>query len=428
MSFFRHVVSVFYRKHLSDQRRGLYTSIMEGIPAVILANFLGSAPILTAYIVYLGGGSAEVGLALAIPALANVVQLIAAYYIQRFNNRRLLLTIFGVMHRIVWVATGLIPFLVPEGSRVAVFIGMFLFSFIMGATSSIFFASLVADMVPAQVRGRYFGIRNTIHWAVASFSLLVGGQILQQFDQQTAFIILYAVSVLCVVWNGIELSRYPNPPFERSAASSSAGLFLKPLKDLSYMKATLFIALFILVQNIAVPLFSYVMLEILQVSIWWVTFITTVQMVVMMFSYYYWGIMNARFATRTLLLWTLPIIGASCVLWVGIEILPAILVLLIIHAALGFGLGGYNLLVFNFMIGDTPKADRPMYVAVFSALTGVTGFIGPLLGGRIYKQIENSPFWLQSYGISFLTGIVLLVLALTIGPVVMREGSHRRRS
>ncbi|MCQ6559015.1 MFS transporter [Paenibacillus mendelii] len=426
MSFFRHILSVFYRKHLSDQRRGLLTSIVEGIPAVMMANFLGSAPILTAYIVYLGGGSAEVGLALAIPALANMVQLIAAYYIQRFNNRRLLLTVFSVIHRIVWVATGLIPFLVPEGSRVAVFIGMFLFSFIMGATGGIFFTSLIADMVPAQVRGRYFGIRNTIHWAVASISLLVGGQILQQFEQQTAFIILYVISVLCVVWNGIELWRYPNPPFERSSESSSAGLFMKPLKDPSYMKATLFIALFILVQNIAVPLFSFVMLEILRISIWWVTFITTVQMIVMMFSYYYWGVMNARFATRTLLLWTLPIIGVSCVLWAGIEVLPVILVLLIVHAALGFGMGGYNLLVFNFMIGDTPKADRPMYVAIFSALTGLTGFVGPLLGGRLYKQIENSPYWLQSYGISFMTGIVLLMLALTIGPVVMRDGRKRR--
>ncbi|REE85177.1 putative MFS family arabinose efflux permease [Paenibacillus taihuensis] len=420
MSFWNHIISVFKRKELSEQRRGLLTSIIEGIPAVIIANLLGG-PILTIYIVYLGGTASDVGLVMAIPALANLVQLVAAFYMQKFTNRRLLLTIFGVLHRTFWVATGLIPFLVPEHLRVGVFIGLFLMSFLSASASSVFWTSLVADMVPPQVRGRYFGIRNTIHWAVGSIVLLVGGQILEQLNDQTGFIILYAISAVCTIWNGMELWRYPNPPFQKSEASSSAALFLKPLKDRGFMKATLFIALYILLQNIAIPLFSYVMLETLHISKWMITLITTVQMVVTMFSYYYWGNLNTKYDARTLLLWALPIIASSCVLWAGIEIIPVILVLVLVNIVLGFGLGGYNLLVFNFIIGDTPKSDRPMYVALFAALTGATGFVGPLLGGWIYKQIEDSPYWLQSYGISLFVGAALLVLALTIGPLVLRE-------
>lgn len=419
LSFWNHVMSVFRRKHLSDQRRGLLTSITEGIPANIIANLLGG-PILTIYVVYLGGTASDVGLVVAIPALANLVQLVAAFYIQRFTNRRLLLAVFAITHRTIWIATGLIPFFVTASLRVDVFIGMFLLSFVCASTSSVFWTSIIADMVPAQVRGRYFGIRNTIHWAVASVSLLIGGQILEQLDERTGFVLLYAVSAACTVWNAVELLRYPNLPFERSAASSSAALFGKPLRDAVYMKATVFIAAFILLQNIAVPLFSYVMLETLRLSKQWITVITTVQMVVTMFSYYYWGTMNARYATRTLLLWTLPIIAASCVLWAGIAILPVILVLVIVNVTLGVGLGGYNLLIFNFIIGDTPKSDRPMYVAVFSALTGMTGFIGPLLGGWIYKQIEDGAYWLQSYGVSAFIGIGLLVLTAAVGPFVLR--------
>ncbi|MBW7453850.1 MFS transporter [Paenibacillus sepulcri] len=419
MSFWLHLISVFRRKKLSDQRRGLLTSIMEGIPATIIGNLLGG-PMLTIYIVFLGGNSEDVGLAVAIPQLANLVQLVAAFSMQRFNNRRLLLTVFGITHRIIWVATGFIPFFVTEELRVPVFIGMFLVSFVSASTSGMFFTSMIADMVPMKVRGRYFGIRNTIHWAFASISLLVGGQILDHFNEQTGFVILYAVSAVCTVWNGIELWRYPNLPFERSMETSSAALFLKPLKDSAYMRAVVFIALFILLQNVAIPLFSFVMLEILDISKWRITVITTVQMIAMMFSYYYWGTLNTRFATRTLLLWTLPIISASCMLWAGIEILPALLVLIIVHCALGFGLGGYNLLVFNLIIGDTPKSDRPMYVAVYSALTGLTGFIGPLVGGYIYNWIDESPFWLQSYGISFLFGAAMLALSLTVGPLVFR--------
>lgn len=426
MSFLQHVVSVFYRKKLSSYRRGLMTSIVEGIPAVILGNILGG-PILTAYILYLGGASEEVGLVMAIPALANMFQLVAALYMQRINNRRLLLTITGAVHRLAWVATGLIPFLVAEQFRVTVFIALYLASFLMNAIASVFWTSLIADMVPAKVRGRYFGIRNTIHWALASLALLVGGQILEHFNEQTGFVILYGIAALCAVWNAIELSRYPNPAFEKSVESSSAGRFLKPLRDNSFMKATLFIALFILVQNIAVPLFSFVMLDILSISYLWVTIITMVQMIVMMVSYYYWGMLNSRFASRTLLLWTLPIIALSCMLWAGIELLPAIGVLLLAHIVLGFGQGGYNLVVFNFLIGDTPKADRPMYIALFSALTGLTGFIGPMIGGWIYKWIGDGPYWLQSYGIALMAGALLLALALTIGPLVLRVKPYTKR-
>ncbi|WP_256252748.1 MFS transporter [Paenibacillus sp. UNC496MF] len=400
----------------------MLTLILEGIPANIIANLLGG-PILTIYVVYLGGTASDVGLVVAIPALANLVQLVAAFYIQRFTNRRLLLFGFAVAHRALWAATGLIPFLVPKPLQVDVFIGLFLTSFACASTSSVFWTSIVADMVPARIRGRYFGIRNTIHWAVASVALLIGGQILQQLEERTGFVILYAASAACAVWNAVELWRYPDLPFERSAAPSSAALFAKPLRDAAYMKATVFVSAFILLQNIAVPLFSYVMLETLDLSKWWITVITTVQMIVTMFSYYYWGNLNARYETRTLLLWALPIIAASCVLWTGIELLPVLLVLIVVNAALGVGLGGYNLLIFNFIIGDTPKADRPMYVAVFSALTGATGFVGPLLGGWIYRRIEDGPFWLQSYGVSLIVGAALLALTLTAGPFVLKAGS-----
>lgn len=96
----------------------------------------------------------------------------------------------------------------------------------------------------------------------------------------------------------------------------------KPLRDRIYLLATLFLATFILIQNMAVPLFSYVM--------------------------------------------------------------------------------------------------RPMYIAVFSAFTGITGFIGPLVGGFIYKRVEDSPYWVQSYGISMFTGATLLIMALVIGPMVLK--------
>lgn len=272
------------RGNISAQRKSLRVAIMEGIPAVIIGNLLGG-PILTAYLLYLGASSSEVGLVLAIPPLANLIQLAAAFYMQRLTNRKLYMALSGVLHRSLWVLTGLIPLLVPAQGQVPLFVGMFLLSFLFASISGVFWSSLVADFVPSQVRGRYFGIRNTIHWAMGSIALLLAGQLLERFEEQTAFYILYVIAAICTAWNFYELCRYPNPPFERSATTSKAGMFLKPLGDRTFMKATLYIALFILIQNIAVPLFSFVMLDILAISYLQLTTITTVQMVVMMVCY-----------------------------------------------------------------------------------------------------------------------------------------------
>ncbi|MGO4543497.1 MFS transporter [Paenibacillus sp. 2TAB23] len=412
------------RRRMSEQRRGLHTAIVEGIPATIIGNLLGG-PLLTAYLLYLGAKSDAIGAALAIPAFANLVQLIIAFYMHRFENRRRYVMIFSLVHRSLWTATGLIPFWVPEGYWVAAYIVMFTVSYICAQSAGVLWTSLVADMVPAQVRGRYFGIRNTIHWAIASLCLLIGGQILNRLPEGSGFVVLYVICAAATVWNGIELYRYPNLPLERSIEASKWKRLKKPLGDLTYLLATLFLATFILIQNIAVPFFSYVMLDIVNFNYTWVTVITTIQMIVMMFSYYYWGNMNSKYSTRALLRWALPIIGVACLLWGGMAFLPAILVLIAVHIVLGVGVGGYNLLAFNFIIGDTPKSERPMYIAVFSALTGITGFAGPLLGGWIYKRVADSPYWVQSYGISMMTGATLLVMAFVIGPLVLKDNNQK---
>lgn len=192
------------------------------------------------------------------------------------------------------------------------------------------------------------------------------------------------------------------------------------------MLATVFIAGFILLQNTAVPLFSFVMLDVLEISYTQLTVVTVVQMIVMMISYYYWGTLNSRIPTITLLLWSLPIIALSCLIWIGMEIIPVLIILVLVHILLGVGQGGYNLLAFNFMIGETPKADRPMYIAMFSAFTGLTGFIGPMIGGALYEWSDGGAEWIQRYGISFFTGAAMLIVAVGIGPFILGRTKRRR--
>ncbi|MBP3964034.1 MFS transporter [Paenibacillus lignilyticus] len=408
----------FRNRKDSDQRKYLKIITNEGISGVLLAGLIGG-PFLTGYMLHLGASAAQIGVALAIPAFANLAQIFTAIVTHNIDNRRAYVFGYGVMYRLLWVLTGLIPFVLPQGYWVYAFIILYFLSYLCSNISGVIWASLIGDMVPAKVRGRYMGIRNTIVGGLAAAAVLFGGQLLEHYSQEKGFIILYSLAAVCMVWNGYHLFRYPNIPFEKSKESQKLRLLLKPLRDRSFMRATLFLAAWIFIQNVAVPLFSYAMLDVIKVSIQWVSIITTVQMIVMMISYYVWGNLNAKHGTKKTLMWTLPIIAASCILWGGIAWLPAIPVLVIVHVLLGIGTGGFTQLTFNFTIEDSPSAERTIYVAVYAMLTGFTGFIGPILGGEIYHHLKTMPVWMEQYGFSAMMGLVLLGIAVTVGRAML---------
>ncbi|MBD0379882.1 MFS transporter [Paenibacillus sedimenti] len=408
------------KRKISPNRRHLLVATMEGFPAVIIFQLLGG-PFLTGYLLYLGATSTEIGLVLAITTVVNIIQILMAVIMQKFSNRKLMLIIFGSMHRLIWPAVGLIPFLFPKDLWVAMYIVFYTVAHLGNAAGAVVWTSLISDAVPAPVRGRYFGIRNTILGAVSSLALFVGGQVLDRFPGGQGFQYLFIICGICAVLNVIAYCLYPNPPFVPSMETNPVGMMGKPLKDRAFLRAVLFLAVWLFVQGLTVPLFSYVMLKLMHVNYETVSLITVVHTLVMMGSYYVWGTLNARYSAQTLLLWSLPIIAAACLLWGTLVVLPSLVVLYAVHIVLGIGLGGFNQMVFAFTIGDTPKSERPMYIATYSALTGFAAFLGPIVGGKVYALITETPAWVQVYGMSTLVGIILLVLGVLVGRLVLGQ-------
>lgn len=414
--------AVLPRQSGSGTRHDLQIMNVEGIPATVIGFLLGGA-LQTSYLLHLGASSVQVGIALAIPQLANLVQIIGALVMQNYENRRLAVAILAGLHRTLWVATGAIPFLFPEHLWIPVYLLLVTISFISNSLGAVVWTSMVADIVPPSVRGNYFGFRNMFLNGIGSLVLYAGGKIVDTFSGGSGFTILFAVSALMVVWNIVMLLLYPNPPFEKSKETNQLRLMKKPFQDPTFLKSMLFIAMWLLLQCMAIPMFSYAMLEVLELNVQWVTAVSIAQTVAMMASFLMWGRLNSRYSARTLLFWTLPIISGSCLLWGVTGILPTLVVLFAVHILVGVGTGGFNMLMFNFSIGDTPKSDRPMFIGIFSALTGLAAFVGSILGGYLFEWTAGAPEWVQSKGIFTILGAVLLVAGLTIGSFALRDRS-----
>lgn len=407
-------------RKISNHRRNLWALTLEGVPAIIMLTLLGG-PFLTGYLLYLGATSEQIGIVLAMTTFVNFIQIFVAFLMQKMKNRYWPFVITGALHRVLWASTGLIPFIFPKDLWVAVYIILYTLAFVANAAVGVMWTSLVGDMVPAGVRGRYMGIRNTILNALGSIALFVGGQILDAYPGEKGFTILFTIIGIFTVLNIIGFINYPRIPMEKSTEVHFIPMLKKPFQDRMFLRAVLFLAAWLFLQGVTVPLFSYVMLDILHISYKWVSTITVVQTIFMMISLYIWGNLNVRYSNKQLLLCTLPIIACSCLSWGLIAVLPTIVVLFLVHILLGVGTGGFNQLAFNFIIGDTPKSERPMFIGVYSALTGFAAFLGPLLGGWLYKQMAVFSPWVRTYGISSSIGLLLLLFAIFVGRLVLSE-------
>ncbi|MBT2289611.1 MFS transporter [Paenibacillus albidus] len=404
----------------SLHRRNLRIATFEGMPSTIFQVLL-QGQFLTGFLLYLGASSSQIGFVLALTTLVNIAQIGVAFMIQKLPSRKWAMVTFIGLHRILWSSTGLVPFLFPQEYWVIAFIGLYTIAFMANTAGAVLWSSVISDLVPPRVRGRYFGIRNTFLNALGSLVMYGGGVVLDRYPGGHGFLILYIVVWIFSIANVIVFFFYPDVPFEKSDEREFLPMFRKPLHDKLFMKSTLFLAAWLLLQNLTVPLYAYVMLELLHINYETLSLLNVSQTIFMMGSFYVWGNLNAKYSNKRLLLWTLPIIAVSSLLWGLLSVLPMLLVLFAAHIVFGVGVGGFNQLAFNFIIGDTPKKERPMYMAVYAALTGLSSFFGPLIGGEIYEWIKAWPHWTQVFGMQLVVGILMILLAVLLGRRILKD-------
>lgn len=393
----------------------------EAVSTTIFANLI-AGPYLTGYLLHLGSNAGQIGFITAIPLLMNaVLVIISAFLMEKYTNRYRTAMVTLTFHRTLLCACGLIPFVVSSEWWVPTFIAMYIVLCFFGSLSSTPFTTLFADMVPTDMRARYFGIRFTLTGAAASLTLLAAGWMLDRVSQTTGFALLYTMGAILAVINMIHLFRYPKIPYTPTGNGLSLKYLYKPFRDKSFIKSILFVSFWIMAQGSTISLFSYVMLDIMSIKYEWVGISNTLLAIVSIAAYAIWGKLNTRWSNRRLLLWVFPINAVAVMLW-GIQAFaPVNVMLVVVYTFLGISMAGFLMLVFNFVMSDTPEKERPMYYAVYASMTGLFGFCGPLLGGLLFQFMKTWPLWFQEYGFFVCAGLVMLLASLTVSFRIFNE-------
>lgn len=368
-------------------RRWLPVITIEGALANVFTVLTGGA-FLTGLALWLGANDFQIGLLAAIPFLAQVTQLLSAYLVDKTGHRKTIAIWASVLARQIWWVMFFL-LLVPISWRLHALIAVvFIYGVaIMLATPA--WTSWMSDIIPDEIRGRYFGYRSAAVGVTTLGATIFGGILLDKLRAlgrpDIGFAVIVGTAGLFALIAVILLSRIPDRLPSEIRIGFDWERLIAPIKDRTFRHLLRVFFVWNMAIGLASPFFAAQMLNNLKMSFTQVSIYTCVFSIVAIVLYKPWGELIDRFGSKPVivfcafglaivpLVWWIPRQGYLWILWFEA----------IYSGALW---AGFNLGTFNIPIANSPKEGRTIYIAMFSLVTGLGFFIASLLGGALSQN------------------------------------------
>lgn len=149
----------------AEIRASLRASTLDGIFATLFSSITGGV-LISNFLIELNATPLQIGLLASMPMVANLLQPLGAYLADRTQSRRRYSLWIYSISRLLWLPLAIV-ILACSGNRnalqpmIVATLAAMLITHIMDAIGSASWLSWLATLVPRQLRGRYFGLRNS---------------------------------------------------------------------------------------------------------------------------------------------------------------------------------------------------------------------------------------------------------------------------
>jgi MFS family permease len=347
----------------------------EGLFAEVVSACSGGA-VLTGWALYLGAGPLLIGLVMALPQIAQLFQLPAAWTTSRLGSRRAAVVLVAVQRQVT-LPLVMLPFLhLPSAMSQAVLLGVTALSAILGVFGNNAWVSWMGDLVPRRIRGRYFGRRTALLTAGGALASAVAGLLLDGARRYglvgDGLGLLQALACASGAVTTLLMARQHEGRTSRQVEKVCSFGFnqaLAPLRDRSVRGFVAYLLAWNLATGIAGGFFSLFMLGDLRMGFTLVAIQGVGVAVVRMLTAPAWGILMDRVGARPVLV--ACSFGISVIPLIWLFPTPTCLWPLAIDSLLtGILWSGYNLAAFNLPLAISQRASRPFYLALFATVGG----------------------------------------------------------
>ncbi len=406
----------------SEVQRGMRLGVAEGaFNQMHLSLTVGT--LATGLALLLGATSFELGILGAMPVIGALMQFPAAWWIERFGDRRGV-AVVGSLGRQMWLIPALL-LLVPfsTSTRLTIFLLVTAIGQVLIATSINAWSHWMTDLIPPSVRGRYFGARGSLMGFAAMVTGYSGATLIDRGEaggwQDYAYIILLVVAAICGAVGSFLLTKQPEPPMTQNQRRSMRELLMMPLQHRTFRA---FAGTFIIWQvglGSAAPFFTAYGLTVLGLPLRTLALMDMLTALTTLVAQPQWGKLADRIGQRRVLL--MCMFGVVPLPWFWVISTPDRIWPLYVNAAMaGVMWAGLLMSQTNRLMEQAPADGRSAYFAAFSVATGVPYMLASLAAGAIVSFIGVQPIVLAGmpfhpYLFFFMASSILRLIATLLG-------------
>lgn len=369
--------------------RALHLSTAEGM---LYGAMQGAGEHFTAaYALALGATNGQIAVLVSAPQLLGAVaQGIAAQMGRVIRRRKRWLLTAALGQDLLWLPILFLGFVsLPDHLAVWWLIGMLAAYTAFSALASMVWGSIIAEVVPDRIRGRYFGGRSRWGTLANMAAFFAAGGLLYLLREQGVwgFACVFGLAfVFRAVSSGLLTTLVEVPHATEVRKPLGFGRFVRELFTTNLGRALLYFFAVSFMVNLASPYFTPYMLRDLKFDYLTFTLLEMVTIVGSVLSVTQWGAVADRTGNRRMLqisgtlISIVPLLWlfSSNVLWLGFAQLFS-----------GVVWAGFSLVSVNFIYDATDSENRIAYLGYFNAGVGLAVAMGALAGGVLIHYLPQ---------------------------------------
>jgi len=391
---------------------GLSKTVRKNLMWVLICILFGNVSFsitggtaLTGYVKALGASDFAYSLLLGAPYVAKFMQLITSYVLEKTRARRTLLIWFGIVGRMLWLPVGLVPYFIPTNQGMvqiwAILVLVMLLSCIC-AFNETAFNSLMADMVPVRISGRYFGARQCITMASGIAAGFIVSWLLDTLTAGGSLMGYTIIFAIAGIFGALDIACYFFVEFPPMAASDPAQkkdslpvMLREVFSNKNYRRVIILLTVWSFCSSLSSPFYSVHMLGPMKMTYSEINLLSTIMFNVAMLLFSgVWGKCIDRYGNKPVMQLSTFLLAFVPMLWLftgprRIFMVP------VAEFYSGIIWAAVNLSVQNTYLYQAPDKNRSMYFAVYFCISQMVGVslsyaVGGWLVDNVYLPLSQS--------------------------------------
>ena len=393
-------------------RHTMRVSVVEGGATQVFLNWTSGA-VLVGFMLHLGANATDIALVASVPLLAQAASPLAALAADLLGRRRLLTAVVAILGRGIWVLAALLPGLgLPAAELPGLMVLLVLVSSLFQASNGTLWSAWMGDVVPQKQRGRYFGFRAGVVGVVGMLANLAAGWFLDRVAAPIGFQVVILVAVLSAgVGVALYFRQYDPPSPRRRAALRD--VLVTPLRDANFRRFLVFAAYWQFVVLLAAPFVIPYFLQQLELSFTEIAIWSGIAAVTALLTSSLWGRVADRVGNKSVLALGAFLAGTLLpATWILAGLTGHVYWIWIAGVCDALAWGAATPALFNLALVSAPSEGRVAFIAMYSLVAGVAGFLGGVLSGPLLTLLQAAP--LHLFGMTW-TGYHSLFLISGLG-------------